>query len=112
MDRRVETVIAFMKANLHRKLTPAEIAETVHLSVARVRQLFKIETGTSLARYLRSLRLKQAKHLFETTFLSVKEVAARVGITGIGYLVREFKKTYRMTPARYAARHRKITRQQ
>jgi two-component system response regulator YesN len=107
MDQRVETIIVFMQANLHRKLTPAEIAEHVHLSVARVRQLFKIETGTSLARYLRDLRLKQARQLLETTFLSVKEVAARIGITGISYFIREFKKTYRTTPARYAARHRK-----
>jgi transcriptional regulator GlxA family with amidase domain len=108
MDQRVETAIDFMKANLHRKLTPDEIAGCVHLSVARVRQLFKIETGTSLARYLRGLRLKQAKHLFETTFLSVKEVSSRVGISGINYFIREFKKTYRTTPARYAARHRKV----
>ena len=107
MDQRVETIIVFMQANLYRKLTPDEIAGRVHLSVARVRQLFKIETETSLARYLRSLRLKQAKHLFETTFLSVKEVASRVGITGINYFIREFKKKYRVTPARYAARHRK-----
>jgi len=111
MDQRVETVIAFMKVNLHRKLTPDEIAEHVHLSVARVRQLFKIETGTTLGRYLRHLRLRRAKELLETTFLTVKEVAARVGISGINYLILEFKKAYRMTPARYAARHRKITRQ-
>jgi AraC family transcriptional regulator of arabinose operon len=110
MDHRVETAIAFMKANLHRKLTPAEIAAPVHLSVARVRQLFKIETGTSLARYLRHLRLKQAKRLFETTFLSAKEVAARVGIAGMSHFVREFKKAHRTTPGRYAARHRKARR--
>jgi transcriptional regulator GlxA family with amidase domain len=109
MDQRLEAAIAFMKANLHRKLTPAEIAEHVHLSVARVRQLFKIETGTSLARYLRSLRLKQAKHLFETTSLSAKEVASRVGIAGISHFGREFKRAYRVTPARYAARYRRTT---
>jgi len=107
MDQRVDTAIAFMNANLNGKLTPAEIAEAVHLSQSRVRQLFKIETGTPLARYLRDLRLKQAKELLETTFLSVKEVASHVGITGISHFVREFKKTYRMTPARYAARYRR-----
>ena len=110
MDPRVRAVIDFMNANLQRKLTPTEIAEFVHLSVARVRQLFKIETGKSLGRYLRELRLKRAKELVETTFLSVKEVGAAVGITGISHFVRDFKKTYRVTPAQYAARHRKTTR--
>ena len=110
MDQRVGAAIAFMKANLHRKLTSAQIAEHVHLSADRVRQLFKVDIETSPSRYLRQLRLKRAKELFETTFLSVKEVAARVGIAGINYFTREFKKAYRTTPARYAARHRKITR--
>jgi transcriptional regulator GlxA family with amidase domain len=111
MDQRVDAAIAFMKANLHRKLTPDEIAHHVHLSAARLRQLFNTETGRSIAPYLRHLRVKQAKELFETTFLSVKEVASRVGIAGVGHLTREFKKAYRVPPARYAARHRKITRQ-
>jgi two-component system response regulator YesN len=109
MDQRVRAAIDFMNANLHRKLTPAEIAETVHLSVDRVRQLFSRETGTTLGRYLRHLRLKRAKQLLETTFLSVKEVAARVGISGIGHFTREFKKNYRVTPARYAARYSRTT---
>lgn len=110
MDHRGQAAIAFMKTNFHRKLTPAEIAESVHLSVSRLRQLLKIETRKSLARYLRDLRLKQAKELLETTFLRIKEVASQVGITGISHFVRDFKRMYPMTPARYAARHRKITR--
>jgi len=51
MDQRLDAAIDFMETNLHRKLTPAEIAASVHLSASRVRQLFKIETGKSLARY-------------------------------------------------------------
>ena len=109
MDQRVDAAIAFMKANLHRKLTVDEIAQHAHLSAARLRQLFVIETGTSLSCYLRHLRLQQAKELFETTFLSVKEVTARVGVAGMSHFVREFKKAYRTTPARYAARSRKAT---
>jgi len=110
MDQRLEAAIAFMKANLHRKLTPDEIAQHIHLSAARLRQLFNIETGTSIARYLRHLRLKRAKELFETTFFSVKEVASRVGIAGLSHFVREFRKAHRITPARYAARYRRTTR--
>ena len=48
MDQRVHAVIAFMKTNLHRKLTPIEIARSVRISPAHLRELFKDETGTSL----------------------------------------------------------------
>src|SRR5438093_4406257 len=107
MDQRVRAAITFMKTNLHRKLTPIEIAQSVRLSPAHLRELFKDETGTSLTRYRRELRLERAKHLLETTFLSVKEVAASVGIDGVSHFVRDFEKAYRITPARYAARRRK-----
>jgi len=108
MDQRLNAVIAFMKTNLHRKLTPNEIAESVHLSPSRLRHLFKDETGKSLARYRRELQLERAKHLLETTFLSVKEVASNAGIDGISHFVRDFAKAYGMTPARYAERHRDV----
>jgi AraC family transcriptional regulator of arabinose operon len=108
MDPRVEAVIAFMKENLHRKLTPLEISRSVRLSPSRLRHLFKDATGTSLTSYRRRLQLERAKHLLETTFLSVKEVGSSVGLDGISHFVRDFEKTYGMTPARYAERHREI----
>jgi transcriptional regulator GlxA family with amidase domain len=109
MDQRVDAAIAFMIANLHRKLTPVEIAQSVRLSTSHLRHIFKDETGTSLTRYLRELRLKRAKQLLETTFLTVKEVCSAVGIDGVSHFVRDFEKIYRMTPARYAARRRQVT---
>jgi transcriptional regulator GlxA family with amidase domain len=109
MDHRVQAAIAFMNANLHRKLTPIEIAHSVRLSPSRLRELFKEQTGTSLKLYRRELRLERAKDLLETTFLSVKEVAASVGIHGLSHFVRDFEKAYGMSPARYAQRHRKAS---
>jgi transcriptional regulator GlxA family with amidase domain len=109
MDHRVDAAIAFMTANLHRKLTPLEIAQSVRLSTSHLRHVFKDETSTSLTRYLRELRLQRAKQLLETTFLTVKEVASAVGIDSVSHFVRDFKKAHRLTPSRYAERHRKST---
>lgn len=106
MDQRVRSVIALMEANLHRKLSLRELARSVDLSGSHLRQLFKKETGTSLARYLRELRLQRAKALLETTFLSVKQVAIKVGINDLSHFVRDFEKTYGRSPARYVARLR------
>jgi two-component system response regulator YesN len=107
MDQRLEAAIAFMKINLQRRLTPAEIARTVNLSPSRVRQLFRKETGMSLGRYLRQLRMERAKQLLETSFLSVKGVASTVGINGVSHFVRDFEKAYHLSPARYAGANRR-----
>jgi len=110
MDDRVCAAIAFMNTNLHRKISPIEIAEAVRLSPSHLRHLFKEKTGKSLTRYMRELRLQRAKHLLETTFLAVKEVAANVGIEGVSHFVRDFEKAYGMSPARYAEHYRSTTR--
>lgn len=103
MDPRVQTVIELMNQQLDRNLSADEMAEPVQLSASRLRQLFQQETGTSLMRYLRNLRMERAKELLETTFLTVKEVAARGGITSVSHFVRDFEKTYGHAPTKHRA---------
>jgi transcriptional regulator GlxA family with amidase domain len=106
MDQRIRAAIAFMNANLHRKLSSLDVAQMVHLSPSRLRELFRDQIGTSLISYRRELQLERAKHLLETTFLSIKEVAASVGIAGVSHFVRDFKKAYGLTPSEYAECYR------
>jgi AraC-like DNA-binding protein len=104
MDHRVQKVIALMKEYLHRGWQASRLARFVNLSPSRLHQLFKDETGLPPAKYLRLLRLEQAKELLETSYLSVKEVMARVGLTDESHFVRDFKRRYGCTPARYRER--------
>ena len=103
MDPRVQKVIARMRDYLHRRLSSVELAQSVNLSPSRLHWLFKDEIGMSPARYLQSLRMRRAKELLETTFLSVKEVMAKVGVSDESHFVRDFKKFYGCTPAQYRA---------
>jgi transcriptional regulator GlxA family with amidase domain len=107
MDQRVCGAIKFMNANLHRKLSPDEIARATRLSLPHLRSLFRKETGAPVSRYLKQLRLERAKHLLETTAFSVKEVAAATGMSRVSHFVRDFKAMYHVTPARYAAECRR-----
>lgn len=104
MDYRVRSAIALAEECLQRGWTPARLAEAVNLSPSRLHQLFKRETGMPPARYLRLLRMQSARELLETTHLSVKQVMARVGVTDESHFVRDFKKSYGHTPARYRER--------
>jgi len=56
------------------------------------------------AQYLKLLRLLEAERLLKTTFLSVKEIANRVGITNASHFVREFKRVYGVAPTAYRRR--------
>ena len=57
-------------------------------------------------RYLRQLRMERAKDLLESSFLSVKEIAFRVGLNDESHFVRDFKSTYGYSPALYRSQFR------
>ena len=57
-------------------------------------------------RYLRLLRMKRAKDLLESSFLSVKEIAFQVGLNDESHFVRDFKSTYGYSPALYRSQFR------
>ena len=101
MDRRVEAVIGLMDEDIARSLPVANMARLVNLSSDRFNKLFRSETGLPPARYLRSLRMRRAALLLSSTFLSVKEVTARVGFNDESHFVRDFKKAYGRTPTEY-----------
>jgi transcriptional regulator GlxA family with amidase domain len=104
MDHRVNHVIALMRADLKRPLTLDNLARAVNLSESRLRCLFKAETHRTPAGYLKGLRMVEAKHLVETTFFTVKEIAHHVGINDQSHFVRDFERLYGLSPSRLRAR--------
>jgi transcriptional regulator GlxA family with amidase domain len=103
MDVRVQAAIALMDSSFHRELSVEDIARAVNLSSSHLTHLFKAETGVAPLQYLKSLRMRKAKELMETTFLNVKQVMNNVGIRDKGHFTRDFKKTFGLTPAQYKA---------
>ena len=87
MDYRVESVITLMRDEPHRFLTLSTMARSVNLSASRLHSLFNAEISMPPARYLRIVRLEAAKHLLETTFLSVKEIVALVGCNDVSHFL-------------------------
>lgn len=90
-----------MREDVRGELSLAELAQSVNLSVWRLSHIFKSDVGMPPIRYLRLLRMEKAKHLLESSFLSVKEIAYQVGLTDESHFVRDFKSTYGSSPALY-----------
>lgn len=51
--------------------------------------------------YLKVLRIERAKHLLETSFLSIKEITHIIGLNDESHFVRDFKKIYGVPPTLY-----------
>lgn len=105
MNPKIEIVIDFMKANLHRKLSLDDLARSATLSGSHLCRLLKAETGISPGQYLQNLRIQKACELLATTLLSVKQVFLAVGYSDKGLFVRHFKKALIVTPSEYRAKY-------
>jgi transcriptional regulator GlxA family with amidase domain len=106
LDKRVEKIIQMMRDDVRGELSLTEFAQSVNLSVWRLCHIFKSDVGMPPIRYLRLLRMERAKVLLESSFLSVKEIAFRVGLNDESHFVRDFKSTYGYSPALYRSRFR------
>jgi AraC-like DNA-binding protein len=107
MDQRVRNIIAFMNDNIYCHLSVGELARSIHLSPSHFRRLFRAQTGKSLTKYLKDLRMQHARQLLETTYLSIKQIGTRVGLSSMSHFVTDFKKAHGVTPSRFGTRYRR-----
>lgn len=96
-----------MRDDVRGELSLTEFAQSVNLSVWRLCHIFKSNVGMPPIRYLRLLRMERAKLLLESSFLSVKEIAFRVGLNDESHFVRDFKSTYGFSPSVYRLHFKK-----
>jgi AraC-like DNA-binding protein len=83
------------------ELSISMIAEKIGISEVYLRKLFKAQFATSPAKYLISVRLKNAKKLMKYPFLSLEECAMQSGFSSLQYFCRLFKKETGISPGSY-----------
>ena len=109
MDPRIELAIKLMETETLKNVPIHCLARRVNLSPWHFAHLFKRETSLSAKRYARNLKIRRAQELLGGTFLSVKEVAARVGFGDRSHFSRDFKKFCGEAPQNFRARRKAIT---
>lgn len=116
IDPRVRRVIALLEENYQRELSLEVLARSVRLSIWHLSHLFKKDVGASPLQHLRSLRMRRARVLLATTFLTVKEIMHKVGVHDQSHFAKDFKRIYGLTPTEYRSSHARArvgeTRQQ
>ncbi len=97
----IRNVMNYITLHISEDLSLSTIAEYFHKNPAYLSDQFHRETGESLSVYTQKERMQTAIRYFNTTTMSVAEVAGNVGIHDFGYFSRLFKKHIGCTPSQY-----------
>jgi AraC-type DNA-binding domain-containing proteins len=103
-DRHLERAFAYMAEHLDRSITLEELARHTGISRQHLIHLFKQETGMPPIEYFLRLKMQKAGQLLHLTGMSVKEVAAVVGIDDPYYFSRLFRKRMGCSPSSFRSK--------
>lgn len=83
------------------KILLPEIAARHSLNERYLNQIFKTVTGTTLGKYILSIRIDGAKRLLETTSMPITEIAVASGFFDGAHFSKAFKASVSLTPQEY-----------
>jgi AraC-like DNA-binding protein len=98
---KITSLAKYASNNFETSLTLRTLSRHFGMSPKKLQAGVKHLYGDSVGRYVLSLRMGHAIHLFNTTNFNVAEVCRRVGIANGGYFSKVFKKTYGQLPSHY-----------
>ncbi|MET7407342.1 GlxA family transcriptional regulator [Streptomyces parvulus] len=97
----LEPLLDWLRDNLARDLTLADIAGHAGMSTRTLIRRFREQTGSTPLQWLHRARVRQAQHLLETTQHSVERVASQVGFGSPTAFRDRFKRTTGVSPHTY-----------
>ena len=100
--KRFKSLIAYIKGNLHEKLTPQILAEKSNLNSKQIARLFINHYGVPTATYIRDLRLETAAKYLRETKLAVTDVIRLSGFAQNTQFHNQFREKFNATPSEYS----------
>ncbi|MGI0484065.1 helix-turn-helix domain-containing protein [Pantanalinema rosaneae CENA516] len=97
-------------ANLTNPPSLLELARRVAINDHKLKQGFHQVFGTTVFGYLHDYRMEQARHLLETSELSIAEVTQQIGFIDRSHFAAAFRKKFGLNPSEYMRRHRRSVR--
>lgn len=98
---------AYIVDHLDDDLTIERLARVCNMSSRNLSRVFKKELGMTLGRFVRKVRLGEARRLLESTDLVMAEIATRTGNDDESTLRRWFVDQFGVSPRQYRERFRK-----
>lgn len=107
---RLQPLFALIKQHLDEPMDVSRLARWAHLSPSRLHALFQEHLGTTPMRYVRSLRLDEARRRLAGTTEPVQIVAAATGFVSPFHFSRAFRQAFGLSPSQYREQHRDLRR--
>ena len=98
-NRRVRRALLIMEQNMSRPLSTEAIAGRLNLSKRQLERLFARETGQSLQRLYRSMRLGYGLWLLQRPGNSVTNIAEECGFADTAHFSRAFRQQFNLSPS-------------
>lgn len=102
----VQKILQYIQLNLTQELSAESIGAAVNFSPGYVCRRFRAEVGVGLKEYIAGRRVKLACRLLRRSCLTVRQVAAYVGIPDWNYFTKIFKREMGCTPSEYRQQNR------
>lgn len=97
-DDRVRRALLLMEQHFADPLPIGDIATRLKLSTRQLERLFLTAVGSRPATYYRTLRLRYARWLLDTTDRTVTDIALESGFSDCAHFSRQFKAMHGYTP--------------
>ena len=97
----VVKALLLMEQNLSRPLATDEIALRINISKRQLERLFLADTGESLQKFYRKIRLSYALWLLQNTQRSITDIAQECGFADTAHFSRAFRSAFATRPTEY-----------
>jgi RpiB/LacA/LacB family sugar-phosphate isomerase len=98
---RLQRVFSYIRENIAREVSVAQLAKTVGMSQYYFSKLFKMSTGTTPHQYVMRQRVERAQLLLHDDRIALSKVATQVGFETQSHFTSVFRHIVGITPKRY-----------
>jgi AraC-like DNA-binding protein len=106
-NEKIRKIQYFIMMHYNRKITAADAAGNLGLSISRFLHLFKEKTGKTFTAYLNQIRMENAIRMLLDTDYKIIYIAYEVSFDKESYFCSQFKKHTGMTPSQYRQKYQK-----
>lgn len=97
----VVRALLLMEQNLSRPLSTDEIADRLNISKRQIERLFMSDTGESLQKFYRAIRLSYGLWLLQNTSRSITDIAQECGFADTAHFSRAFRTNFDKRPTEF-----------
>lgn len=106
-DERINNSIEVIKSRISATLKVPDVAKSVHMSTRQFTKVFTETVGVSPGTYIKNYRSKYIRKLLDNSDLSIGDIANVMSYPDAAALIKAFKRTEGVTPAKYRKMNKK-----